>query len=128
VPGRWFVIQGIDEGQRWDLTGGGLIRSTGGWAAIKALRKEKVHVKSDERILGDDGAFVKKFLAESQERYESRCALQANGINLDHVAARVAELLGIQSEQVWQAGKARLQVKARRVCFVSGRFASWVKA
>ena len=33
-----------------------------------------------------------------------------------------------QSEQVWQAGKARLQMKARRVCFVSGRFVSWVKA
>jgi hypothetical protein len=73
-------------------------------------------------------AFVEKILAESQERYESRYALQANGINLDHVATRIAGLLGIQSEQVWQAGKARLQVKARRVCFVSGRFASWVKA
>jgi putative transposase len=27
---REFVTQGIDEGRRWDLTGGGLIRSTGG--------------------------------------------------------------------------------------------------
>jgi putative transposase len=35
------------------------------------------------------------------------------GIDVDHVAARVAELLGIQAAQVWQAGKIRLQVKAR---------------
>jgi putative transposase len=109
---RAFVARGIDEGKRWDLTGGGLIRSTGGWAAVKAQRKEKVHVKSDERILGD-GAFVEKILAESQERYESRYALQVRGIDVDHVAARVAELLGIQTAQVWQAGKTRLQVKAR---------------
>ena len=32
---------------------------------------------------------------------------------MDHVAARVAELLGIQAAQVWRAGKTRLQVKAR---------------
>jgi hypothetical protein len=38
---------------RTDLTGGGLIRSTGGWAAVKAMRKAHIHVKSDERVLGD---------------------------------------------------------------------------
>lgn len=32
---------------------------------------------------------------------------------MDHVAASVAELFGIRAEQVWQAGKTRLQVKAR---------------
>jgi DNA-binding transcriptional regulator YdaS (Cro superfamily) len=32
---------------------------------------------------------------------------------LDNVAARVAELLGMDIEQVWQPGKFRPQVKAR---------------
>ena len=44
---RAFVSKGMDQGRREDLTGGGLIRSTGGWAAVKELRKAKVHVKSD---------------------------------------------------------------------------------
>jgi len=65
-----------------------LIRSAGGWAAVTALKKEKVHVKSDERVLGD-GDFVEKILPRSRERYERQYALKASGIDLDHVAARV---------------------------------------
>ena len=34
-----FVKAGIDQGSRPDLTGGGLIRSSGGWAVVKSLRK-----------------------------------------------------------------------------------------
>ena len=89
---RAFVSRGIEEGRRWDLTGGGLIRSTGRWAAVRALKKENVHLKSDERILGD-GDFVAEILEKSQERFESRHALQAQSVDVDHLAQRVAELL-----------------------------------
>jgi hypothetical protein len=36
---------------------GGLIRSTGGWKVVKALRKAKDFYKSDERILGSFGIY-----------------------------------------------------------------------
>jgi len=39
------------------LIGGGLIRSQGGWANVKAMRRAKIFEKADERILGD-GDFV----------------------------------------------------------------------
>ena len=55
---RAFVSKGIEAGRRWDLIGRGLIRSTGGWAAVNTLKKTNVRVKSDERILGD-GAGLK---------------------------------------------------------------------
>jgi hypothetical protein len=45
--------EGIPMGKRSDLVGGGLVRSMGRWAAVKALRKAKVYMKGDERILGD---------------------------------------------------------------------------
>lgn len=109
---RAFVNAGIDQGRRWDLTGGGLIRSAGGWVAVQALKREKVHVKSDERILGD-GNFVAKILSQTQERYERQYALKASGVGLDEIAERVAGLLGIESGQVWQPGKSRIQVQAR---------------
>ena len=38
--------------------GGGLIRSAAGWSAVKAMRRTKDHMKSDERILGY-GEFVR---------------------------------------------------------------------
>jgi hypothetical protein len=109
---RAFVTKGIDEGRRQDLIGGGLIRSMGGWAAVKAMKKGSIHTKSDERILGD-GAFVEKVLTASQEDFDRRYALKSSGIDVDHLAARVAELLEMEVEQVWQAGKTRILVKAR---------------
>jgi hypothetical protein len=59
---RHFVEQGIALGKRPELTGGGLIRSLGGWGAAKAMRRGREHVKSDERILGDSD-FVQSVLS-----------------------------------------------------------------
>lgn len=75
---RAFVQKGIAEGKRLDLTGGGLIRSLGGWGAIKALRKRGIRLKGDERILGDS-EFVESVLSESNERLERKYHLQAQG-------------------------------------------------
>jgi hypothetical protein len=61
---REFVKKGIEQGKRSDLVGGGLIRSAGGWSAIKALRRIGAYQKGDERILGDSD-FVKKVLAQA---------------------------------------------------------------
>jgi hypothetical protein len=48
-----------------ELVGGGLVRSLGGWAAVKKLRlKGQDRVKGDERILGD-GDLAKR-LGKSQ--------------------------------------------------------------
>lgn len=71
-----------------------------------------IDVKRDERILGN-GEFVEKVLTSSQERYLRPYALKAAGIDLDSLAVRVAELLGLEAGQIWQAGKSRIQVKAR---------------
>ncbi len=54
-----FVAKGISEGRRFDLTGGGLIRSHGGGSGVKQMRRAK---KLDERILGD-GNFVEQVLS-----------------------------------------------------------------
>jgi len=47
-----FVAEGVDLGRRPELIGGGLIRSAGGWSAIKALRSVDMRTMGDERILG----------------------------------------------------------------------------
>ena len=38
---------------RCTLTGGGILRSVGGWVALKGFREAGIRVKGDERILGD---------------------------------------------------------------------------
>jgi len=48
-----YVEVGMGQGRQDELTGGGLIRSVGGWSEVKRLRRMgKDHVMSDERILG----------------------------------------------------------------------------
>jgi hypothetical protein len=49
-----------------NLIGGGLIRSEGGWSAIKDQRIAKIYQKGDERILGD-GDFVEQILSAANE-------------------------------------------------------------
>ncbi len=68
--------------------------------------------KNDERILGD-GDFVSRILASAEEAMEKRYALRSRGMDLDGVAARVSELMGLKPEEVWAAGKYRRIVKAR---------------
>jgi len=109
---RAFVRKGIVEGKRDDLVGGGLIRSVGGWAAVKALRKAKVLQKGDERILGDSD-FVERVLSEAKEAYEKKHRLMATGLDLDYLAGRAAEVIGIEPNIVWSKGKQPKVVQAR---------------
>jgi REP element-mobilizing transposase RayT len=109
---RSFVEKGIEQGRRPELSGGGLIRSAGGWEALKALKREKTYQRSDERILGD-GDFVNRVLAEAREALEKRHALRAEGIDLNNIAFRVSELMGVKPEDVWAKGKYPRIVHAR---------------
>jgi len=109
---RAHLAKGVGQGRRPELVGGGLIRSAGGWSAVKAMRRAQSRMKGDERILGD-GEFAQSVLDAAKEQYEERYLLQAQGHDLDTVAQRVSALLGINPEQVWASGKHPLTVKAR---------------
>jgi putative transposase len=62
-----FVRKGVERGRRPELVGGGLVRSLGGWSAVKALRPQGLAEKGDERILGS-GQFVERMLEEADSR------------------------------------------------------------
>jgi putative transposase len=107
-----FAKKGLVQGRRQDLTGGGLLRSAGGWEGVRALREEKAYQRNDERILGD-GDFVGRVLALANEAMERRYALKARGVDLSAIASRVSAVLGVKPEEVWAEGRYRHIVKAR---------------
>jgi len=114
---REFVGKGFRMGRRPDLTGGGLIRSVGGWKALKAFSRLKIHIKGDERILGDSD-FVESVLEEQNERLVRRYHLHAQGVDFDKVTDRVAKIFHLKPEQVQCSGKQPQLVKARSLlCF-----------
>ena len=63
---------------------------------MKALREEKVYQRNDERILGD-GDFVGRVLASAEEAMEKRYTLRSKGFDLERVASRVSEVLGVEA-------------------------------
>lgn len=107
-----FVQDGVSQGRRPELTGGGLIRSLGGWDQVKSLRGGEQRLKGDERILGDSD-FVLEVLKGSQERLERRYALRAKGFGIEALAERVADLFGVQPAAILAPGKYKHVVPAR---------------
>ena len=111
---REFVKKGVSHGRRPELVGGGLIRSLGGWSAVKALRKAGAYMKGDERILGG-GDFVENMLAQAEEDLERKYRLEAEGYDFNMVVERVAHLMGLKREEVLLPGKYKKVVEARGV-------------
>ena len=107
-----FMQEGISMGKRPDLIGGGLVRSAGGWLNLIAMRRAKVFVKGDERILGE-GDFVEQMLEEAGEVFEKKSLFVTQGWDIDKLAEHVAKLLDMDISDVWSAGKYRHIVKAR---------------
>jgi hypothetical protein len=94
---RDFVEKGIGRGRNPEMTGGGLLRSIGGWGVLKSMRRINIHIKGDERILGDSD-FVEKVLSQASEQMERRYQLKAEGWTLTKITGRVAEIFGIETE------------------------------
>jgi REP element-mobilizing transposase RayT len=95
------------------LTGGGLIRSLGGWSEVKKHRgKTSEHTMSDERILGD-GLFVDSVITQADEAFDHRYELKRGGYDLERIAERVGEILDIKKEDVLSKGSQKTKVKAR---------------
>jgi REP element-mobilizing transposase RayT len=70
---RAFMREGVPQGRRPELVGGGLLRSRGGWAEVRAIRQRRDRVLADARILGS-GAFVERLLAAGEERQRTQHA------------------------------------------------------
>jgi hypothetical protein len=116
-----YVAAGTKLGKQPGLTGGGLIRSAGGWAGVQQLCKAGSFQKSDERILGD-GDFVESVLAEADEKMTRRFAYKSKGISLDHLQQAVATMIGIEPEELVGASKARKVTKGRILfCYLAVR-------
>ncbi len=107
-----FVQEGIQKGKRPEFTGGGLVRSSGGWSVIKSFRRANIHFKSDERVLGDSD-FVERVLKIADESLERKYQLKSQGYDIDKLAERVAEIFSIKPEEIFQPGKQPVKVKAR---------------
>ena len=110
---RRFMEEGIAQGRRNDLVGGGRVRSQGGWSQVVSLTgKKKKEMRHDVRILGGED-FVGQILKEADKRLTRQ--LQWGGRNkaIDQVIKRLCNEEGIEEEELRNGGKRRKVSEAR---------------
>jgi REP element-mobilizing transposase RayT/predicted DNA-binding protein (UPF0251 family) len=107
-----FVQKGIAQGRRPDLVGGGLIRSMGGWSAVKALRASGGEEKGDERVLGS-GDFVEALLQEADERIKRQLPLNERIEEARRRVVAVCRAEGV-AENTLTSGSRRRRVSSVR--------------
>lgn len=107
---REFVAEGVAQGKRDDLTGGGMKRSQGS-------KPENGQGESfDERILGG-GSFVDTLL--QQDELRSRLV---TSLSLSELIDRIAGVLSIPPEEIRRPSKKRNAAEARGiVCYLAVR-------
>jgi hypothetical protein len=109
-----FVAEGVDQGRQPELVGGGLIRSAGGWSAMRAQRASGMRIMGDERILGN-GEFVQAVLDHAREKYEKKTLARAKGLTLEMLIAQVAQQMDLVPGDLSSTGRNRAVARARAV-------------
>lgn len=91
---RAFVTAGLAAGRRLELMGGSLVRSAGGWAAVRELRRGREDYAADERILGST-EFVATMLRELEREEAHRARARQKSLDLPSLIRMVAQNGGV---------------------------------
>ena len=107
-----FVAEGMAMGKIPEFTGGGFIRSKGGWSQVVSARRRGQKEESDERILGS-GDFVKAILKETEEKTRRQLKLRRTAKSIAKVIEEECKR-GRTSPNELKGGSRRRKVSALR--------------
>lgn len=100
-----YLEEGVSQGRRPELVGGGILRSYGGWSAVLSLRRSRDKINGDQRILGRED-FVKRVWKESGERAFEKFSLLEQ--------AKKIEAILEEECQHWEVNLGELRMGGRR--------------
>jgi hypothetical protein len=109
---KTFVAEGVTQGRRLDLVGGGLIRSAGGWAAVMDLRRGREAFTADERVLGRS-EFVEQVLRDIEHEGAKRERIARRAPSLQALVQWVSREGNVTAEALLGGGRRPEVVKAR---------------
>ncbi len=110
---RRFVREGIGMGRQPELTGGGLVRSKGGWAQVVSARRSGRKEEYDERILGS-GDFVNAILKEVEEKTLRQLKLRRAGKTISKIIDQECDRSRISPKEL-KGGSRRRDVSVLRI-------------
>lgn len=101
---RAFIREGLGQGRLPELTGGGLIRSKGGWSQVLSARRSGRKEEFDERILGS-GDFVNTILKEAEEKAKHQLKLRRAGKTLTNIVQEECKKERISPAEITMGGR-----------------------
>ncbi len=103
---RVFMQEGVGQGRIKELTGGGLIRSQGGWSQVLSMQRRGQKEDFDERILGG-GDFVHAILKETEENQLRQVKARRAGKTIQKIIEEECRKQGISTMELKGGGKRR---------------------
>jgi len=103
---RRFMRDGLSQGRLPELTGGGLIRSKGGWSQVLAARRSGPGEEYDERILGS-GDFVNAILKDAEEKTKHQLKHRRSGKTIDKIIEEECRKARISANELKGGGRRR---------------------
>ncbi len=101
---RAYLREGIPAGRRPELVGGGLVRSAGGWAEVRALRRRNEPMTADPRILGSTD-FVEQLLREAEARQRATWRRAPRPQEIEAVIAKRCQRAGLSMAELQKGGR-----------------------
>jgi len=111
---RKFIREGVGLEKQPVLTGGGLLRSLGGWSQVIAMRRTGKEEEGDERILGN-GDFVHAILKETEDRQLRQLKLKRSGATVRKIIDQECKKAGISPKEVMNGIRRRAVSRLRAV-------------
>ena len=109
---RKFVFEGIGHGRSAELTGGGLVRSKGGWSNVVSARRMGQREEYDERILGS-GDFVNEIFKEAEKQQMRQMKIRRSGRTISDIIDEECKRSRVSRAEL-QAGSRRKTVSDMR--------------
>lgn len=107
-----FVTEGVSQGRREDLMGGGLGRSGGGRPREVRLDHRGAGQLFDARVLGS-GEFVEKVLEKVEKTESLQRDIARQNITMDDIAAKVAGAMKIDVQWLYLRNRTRKVSEAK---------------
>lgn len=108
-----FVRDQMQVGRQPELTGGGLVRSAGGWSEVLSMRKRGERQFSDERILGS-GEFVEEVLGDVGDAQKEMMPMRLRQVEAEEMLGRECSEKGLSLEALRAGSRNREYSTMRR--------------
>jgi len=109
---RRFIQEGMNLGHDPMFSGGGLVRSLGGWSNVLSMRRKGQKEEVDERILGS-GDFAHQVIKEAEEKSLRQMKLKRSGLTLIKVIEQECKKSEVSRKEL-ESGSRRSKVSQLR--------------